>query len=64
MKPTVIATRGEDKLVYTHDSYQYGPPRRMGYVIMKGGNKIDVMVDSVLSRGYWEPVEEEETTSE
>jgi hypothetical protein len=60
MKPTVIAVRGGDKLVYTHDSFKTGVARRMGYVLMKNGSKIDVMIDSVLSRGYWEPPTEED----
>lgn len=64
MNPVLIATRGEDRLVYTHNSFATGVSRRMGYIIMWNETKIDVMIDSVLSRGYWEPVEENEETSE
>lgn len=60
MKNTVIAVRAGDKLVYTHDSRETGVLRRMGYIIMKDGAMIPVSVDSVLSRGYWEPAQEEE----
>ncbi|WJZ48508.1 hypothetical protein [Actinomycetia phage DSL-LC01] len=60
MKGKTIATRAGDKLVYTHDSRETGVLRRMGYIVMKDGAKIPVGVDSVLARGYWEPVEEKE----
>jgi hypothetical protein len=32
----------------------------MGYVLMDDGSKIEGMVDSVLSRGYWEYAEEKD----
>ena len=60
MKNEHIATRGASKLFYTHDSLMSGVSRRMGYVLMQDGSKVEGMVDSILSRGYWEPVEEKE----
>jgi len=53
-----IANRGNDKLFYTHDSVIEGVSSRMGFVQMADGTQIEVMIDSVLSRGYWEPVKQ------
>jgi len=53
-----IANRGKDKLFYTNDSLIEGVSRRMGYILMANGGQMEVMVDSVLSRGYWEPVKQ------
>lgn len=60
MKNEHIATRGTSKLFYTHDSLMSGVSRRMGYVLMDDGSKIKGMVDSILSRGYWESAEEKD----
>lgn len=53
-----IANRGKDKLFYTHDSPVEGVSRRMGFIQMANGVHMEVMVDSVLSRGYWETVKQ------
>lgn len=58
MKNQHIANRGKDKLFYTNNSLIEGVSRRMGYILMADGSQINVMVDSILSRGYWEPVKQ------
>lgn len=55
MREELIAVRGDDKLFYTHESEVDGKTSRMGYIInSKYGNRLDVDIDVVLSRGYWE----------
>jgi hypothetical protein len=56
MREELIAVRGQDRLFYTHDvTNEYGSTKRMGY-ITKGQSdvKLEVEIDVVLSRGYWE----------
>ena len=55
MRQELIAVRGNDKLFYTHDTSDIGRPKRMGYIIKgKSDIKMEVDIDQVLSRGYWE----------
>lgn len=56
MKEKLIAVRGNSKLFYTGDKKnKFGLTVRMGY-ITKGDSdlKMEVNIDQVLSRGYWE----------
>ena len=56
MKEKLIAVRGKSRLFYTHDEKnEVGRTARMGY-ITKGDSdlKMEVDIDQVLSRGYWE----------
>lgn len=56
MKQELIAVRGQERLFYTHDiTSETNVVRRMGY-ITKGDSdtKLEVDIDVVLSRGYWE----------
>ncbi len=60
MKEKLIAIRGNSKLFYTGDKKnELGRIARMGY-ITKGdsGLKMEVDIDQVLSRGYWEEPEQ------
>jgi hypothetical protein len=65
MNPKLIAVRGNDKLFYTHDiTNEVGTTMRMGYVT-KGDAyiKMEVSIDEVLSRGYWEEPQQPERTT-
>jgi hypothetical protein len=56
MREELVAVRGNDRLFYTHDiTSESGVVRRMGY-ITKGDSdiRLEVDIDAVLSRGYWE----------
>jgi hypothetical protein len=56
MREELVAVRGNDRLFYSHDiTSESGVVRRMGY-ITKGDSdiKLEVDIDAVLSRGYWE----------
>jgi len=60
MKEKLIAVRGKDRLFYTYDKKnEIGRIARMGY-ITKGDSdlKMEVDIDQVLSRGYWEEPEQ------
>ena len=60
MKEKLIAVLGENRLFYTHDEKnEVGRIARIGYII-KGDSdlKIEVDIDQVLSRGYWEEPEQ------
>jgi hypothetical protein len=56
MRQELIAVRGQDKLFYTHDiTSEPNVVRRMGYITKgQSDTKMEVDVDVVLSRGYWE----------
>ena len=64
MRQELIAVRGNDKLFYTHDTSDIGRPKRMGYIIKgKSDIKMEVDIDQVLSRGYWEKPQQSERTT-
>lgn len=57
----LIAVRGDDSLFYTHDIEKLGITRRMGYIQKSNSNiKLEVDIDVVLSRGYWEEPKQDE----
>lgn len=57
----LIAVRGNDKLFYTHDISDLGTTKRMGYIILGDSDlKMEVNIDQVLSRGYWEEPQQPE----
>ena len=64
MRQELIAVRGNDKLFYTHDISYLGTTKRMGYIIKgKSDIKMEVDIDQVLSRGYWEKPQQSERTT-
>jgi hypothetical protein len=60
MKEKLIAVRGDSKLFYTGDKKnEFGLTVRMGYITMgDSDSKMEVNIDQVLSRGYWEEPEQ------
>ena len=61
MNPKLIAVRGNDKLFHTHDISDLGRTKRMGYIVKgKSDIKMEVDIDQVLSRGYWEEPQQPE----
>lgn len=65
MKEKLIAIRGNDKLFYTHDATNESFTKRMGYIFKSNLKvKLEVDIDTTLSRGYWEPAPEVEKKAE
>ena len=62
MKEKLIAVRGDSKLFYAGDEkHEFGRTVRMGYITFgDSDSKMEVDIDKVLSRGYWEEPQQPE----